>query len=559
MRRLVVPLVLASSLALGAGLLVGPAAVADPLPRAAQAVQAVQAVQGSGGAESVPPSTLAPRIDYVGLATLAFGVAKKLYACEDLANQGLECLKEPTIKDVLNRLNEIEAQMARNQAQTMRAIDSLQRSIDGEALAKAVKDLSPVEAHIFEAAKAWEALSDCADEAVKSGATCRGYNGARTQALPVAEGMALSREFFLDQMGKISLTIEQATQFFAGTRSISGRDGLLHALWRSAKRQQDRDSGAVSPAELPLQPVVVTPSLAATFLPTMTYYRDMMFLYGALRPAAKELKQQTSRAQSEANLAEGNIFSTSTRWTVAGAFGYYRIPDVPKGALAYVGKDGKLYKLTQGEGKGARLTAGVLQDLGKRIADYGYNADVMGNDPMLLPNGGRFSVIEKVKKRDNAYYSGKYAICASNASTRGCDPNLDGVRRQTFEIGHDQALGSTDSYGNVMKERWATMRILSDKADWASLEESYENASAGKCDLRGNPPYGVWNVRFRSTFDRLVAGKYATYDWMTVYYGYSTRYGVTPDCVGPGVYLPETHGDPYSLVDRGTPAGILVK
>jgi len=74
---------------------------------------------------------------------------------------------------VLNRLNEIEAQMARNQAQTMRAIDSLQRSIDGEALAKAVKDLSPLEAHIFEAAKAWEALSDCADAAVKAGATCR--------------------------------------------------------------------------------------------------------------------------------------------------------------------------------------------------------------------------------------------------------------------------------------------------------------------------------------------------------------------------------------------------
>lgn len=547
MRRVAALASLVATATLVAGLITGAPVAAGSSP--AQEPALASAAPASGA-----PS---PRIDYVGLATMAFGVAKKLYACEDLANQGLECLKEPTIKDVLNRLNEIEAQMARNQAQTMRAIDSLQRSIDGEALAKAVKDLSPVEAHIFEAAKAWEALSDCADEAVKKAATCRGYNGARTRALPVAEGMALSREFFLDQMGKISLTIEQATQFFAGTRSISGRDGLLHALWRSAKRQQDRDSGAASPAELPLQPVVVTPSLAATFLPTMTYYRDMMFLYGALRPAAKELKQQTSRAQSEANLADSNIFSAATRWTVAGAFGYYRIPDVPKGALAYVGKDGKLYKLTRGQGKGARLTAGVLQDLGKRIADYGYSADVMGNDPMLLPNGGRFGVIEKVKKRDNAYYSSKYAICASNASIRGCDPNLDGVRRQTFEIGHDQALGSKDSYGNVMKERWATMRILGDKADWASLVEAYRSGSSGVCDLRGNPAYGVWNVRFKSTFDRLVAGKYATYDWTTVYYGYSNRFSVTPDCIGPGVYLSETHGEPYSLVDRGTPAGIL--
>ena len=552
MRRIAVPVVVASALALGAGLLAGAPASAV-VPPAAEPVSRDATPVVAHAAAPVP------RVDVKGLAVQVFGVAKKLYACEDLAKKGLECLKDPTIKDVLKRLDAIEAQMARNQEQTMRAIDSLQRSIDGEALAKAVKDLSPVEAHIFEAAEAWSALSECASLAATVGATCKGYNGAPTPSVPVAEGMALSREFFLGQMSKIGLSIEQSTQYFTGTRAISGKDGLLHALWKSAKRQQDRDSGAKSPGELPLQPVVVTRSLAANFLPTMTYYRDMVFLYGALRPAAKELKRETTKAQSEANLADKNIFATTDRWTVAGAFNYYRIPDVPLGAIAYVGADGKLYKIVKGEGKGSRLTAGVVQEIGDRLAAYGYDADVMRKNPSLLPHDGRFGVVEKVKKRSHIEYLGRYAICASAASVRPCDTALDGTAVETFEIGHSGAVGSRDSYGNVMKERWVPMRILNKPAKWGTLVDQARNERFGSCYLKGEPPYGVFNVQFLSTFRRLVEGKHADFEWMTVRYGYSNQYNVTPNCVGPGIYVSQTRGEPFSIVDKGMPAGILVK
>lgn len=549
MRGLAVPVVLGSVLTLGAGLLVVPAASATPPPIAAATV--VSSARSD--------ARVAPRLDVKGLAMQVFGVAKKLYACEDLAKKKLACLKEPTIKDVLKRLDAIEAQMAANQAQTMRAIDSLQRSIDGEALAKAVKDMSPVEAHIFEAAEAWSALSDCATAAAMPSATCKGYNGASTEAVPVAEGMAVSREFFLDQMAKIGLSIEQSAQYFAGTRSISGTDGLLHALWKSAKRQQDRNSGAKSPGELPLQPVVVTRALAADFLPTMTYYRDLVFLYGALRPAAKELKGLTTKAQSEANLADKNIFAATDRWTVAGAFDFYRIPDVPVGALAYVGRDGRLYKIVKGEGKGVRLTAGVVQEIGDRLAAYGYDADVMRTNPALLPHDGRFGVMEKVKRRSHIEYLGKYAICASSASIRPCNTDLDGTAIETFEIGHAGAVGSRDSYGNLMKERWVPMRILNRPAKWGSLVDQALNEQFGSCHLKGEPPYGVFDVQFLSTFRRLVEGKHADYEWSTVRYGYSVQYGITPKCVGPGVYVSQTRGEPFSVVDKGTPAGILVK
>lgn len=557
MRRLSVSVVLASALALGAGLIVGAPASAVMSPVAEATTWSTPVARASTG--GTPASPLSPRIDVKGLAMQAFGVAKKLYACEDLAKKGLACLKDPTIKDVLKRLDAIEAQIARNQEQTMRALDSLQRSIDGEALAKAVKDLSPVEAHIFEAAQAWSALSDCAARAVTPEATCKGYNGASTEPLPVAEGMALSREFFLGQMAKISLSIEQATQYFAGTQSIGGRDGLLHALWKSAKRQQDRDSGAKSPGELPLRPEVVTRSLAVNFLPTMTYYRDMVFLYGALRPAAKELKGLTTKAQSEANLADKNIFAATSRWTVTGAFDFYRIPDVPLGAIAYVGRDGRLYKIVKGEGRGVRLTAGVVQEIGDRIAAYGYDADTMRKDPALLPHGGRFGVIEKVKKRNHIEYLGKYAICASEASIRPCDDYLDGTASETFEIGHSGAIGSRDQYGNVMKERWVPMRILNKPAKWGSLVDQARAEPYGSCTLKGEPPYGVFGVQFLSTFRRLVEGKHADFEWMTVRYGYSNRLSVTPKCVGPGMYVSQTRGDPFSVVDQGTPAGILVK
>lgn len=555
MRRIAVPVVFASACALAAGLIAGAPASAVPPPLADPV--STGRVEASSG--QTPAAASVPRIDVKGLAVQVFGVAKKLYACEDLANKGIECLKEPTIKDVLKRLKEIEAQITRNQEQTMRALDSLQRSIDGEALAKAVKDLAPVEAHIFEAASAWEALADCANKAVEPGATCKGYNGAWTAPLPVAQGMAVSREFFVGQMGKVSLTIEQATQYFAGTRSISGKDGLLHALWKSAKRQQDRDSGAKSPGELPLQPVVVTRSLASNFLPTMTYYRDIVFLYGALRPAAKELMGQSTKAQSEANLADKNVFAATDRWTVAGAFAFYRIPDVPLGAIAYVGNDGRLYKIVKGADKGSRLTAPVVQELGDRLAAYGYNADVMRANPALLPHDGRFGVVEKVLRRNHIEYLGEYAICASEAAIRPCDPTLDGNATETFEIGHSGAIGSRDEYGNLMKERWVPMRILNSASSWQRLIDQARNDPLGSCKLIGEPPYGVFDVEYLQTFRRMVEGKHADYEWMTVRYGYSSRLTVTPKCVGPGVYVSLTRAEPFAVVDKGTPAGILVK
>lgn len=548
MRRFAVPVVLASALALAAGLLVGPVAAAAPAPTQAP----------SAGVTARPTAATAPvpRVDYAGLGKSAVGAATAIFTCDAFTKDGLKCEKKPTIKDVMNKLLQIEAQIARNQAQTMRALDSLQSAIDAQDLTKAVKDLAPVRAHIGEAGKAWEAMSNCADKAVTAGATCNGYAGVTLSGVPVAEGLSESKEFFLGQMEKISLTIEQSTEYFAG---IDGQPsvGLLHNLWKVAKRQQDRDSGASSPGQLPLQPVVVTSQLSTTFLPVMTYYRDMMYLYGALRPASVELKGKSSQARSEAALADQRIFGAASRWTVAGAFNFYRIPDVPAGTIAFVGKDNKLYKVVKGEGKGSPLTAPVVMDLGDSLASYGYNSDVMAKKESLLPHGGRFGVWEKVKHRTYKEYSyGKYAICAGVGGF-GCPASSDpGVREQTFEIGHPDAVGTKDKYGNLMKMRWAPMQILPVKATWGRLyrREIGGYGCGSVHTLKGEPPYGVWNVQFLDTFRRTVENRHAMFEWDYVTYGERAL-----DCVGPGVYLTQTRGEPYSVVDKGTPAGILVK
>lgn len=552
MRRIAAPVIVASALALGAGLIVGAPASAVAPPAAVPATAAVSA-DAAPVVASVAP---APRIDYAGLAKQAVGAAAAIYTCDAFTKDGLKCEKKPTIRDVLNKLNQIEAQISQNQAQTMRALDSLQSAIDAQDLTKALKDLAPVRAHIGEAGKAWEAMSNCADKAVTAGATCTGYAGVALPGVPVAEGLAESKEFFLGQMDKITLTIEQATEYFAG---IEGQPsvGLLHNLWKVAKRQQDRDSGAASPGQLPLQPVLVTRQLATTFLPVMTYYRDMMFLYGALRPAAKELIGKSPQARSEAALADQRIFGESSRWTVAGAFGYHRIPDVPPGTFAYVGGDGKLYKVVPGEGKGTPLSATVLMDIGDRISRYGYNADVMAKNPALLPHSGRFGVWEKVKHRTYKEYSyGKYAICAGVGGF-GCPGSKNpGTRTETFEIGHPDAVGTKDKYGNVMKMRWAPMQILSVPATWARLlnREIGGYGCGSVASLKGEPPYGVWNVQFLETFRRTVENRHAMFEWDYVNYGDGPY-----RCVGPGVYLTQSRGEPFSVVDKGKPAGILVK
>lgn len=551
MRRIAVPIVLASVLALGAGLLVGPSTATAVAPPATEPVSTMRA-DAAPVVASVAP---VPRIDYAGLAKQAIGAAAAIFTCDAFTKGGLKCEKKPTIRDVATKLKQIEAQIAQNQAQTNAALDSLQRAIDAQELTKALKDLAPVRAHIFEAGKAWKAMSTCSDKAVTAGATCTGYAGGALPGVPVAEGLAESKVFFLGQIAKITLTIEQATEYFAG---IEGQPsvGLLHNLWKSAKRQQDRDSGASSPGQLPLQPVVVTRQLATTFLPVMTYYRDLMFLYGALRPAAKELKGNSSRARSEAALADSKVFARTDRWTVAGAFDYHRIPDVPPGTFAYVGGDGKLYKVVPGEGKGTPLSAGVVMDIGDRIARYGYNADVMAKNSSLLPHSGRLGVWEKVKHRTfKEYSSGQWAICAGVNSAMGCSstPGAN-PRQQTFEIGHPDAVGTKDKYGNLMKMRWAPMQILAVKATWGRLISGEIGNETLYSELRGEPPSGVWNVQFLETFRRTVENMYAMFEWDYVRYGDKVKYSV-----GPGVYLTESRGAPFSIVDKGVPAGILVK
>jgi hypothetical protein len=556
MRRYAAPTVLASALALGAGLIVGPSATAAVSPATSPAL----VLQPAGSTPTGSPTlTATPRADYLGITELVIVAADAISQCSAFTNQGLKCDTSPSVADVSKQLNQIEAQIAQNQDQTMKALDSLQNAIDAQDLTKAVKDLSPVSAHIGEAGKAWDALSQCANAAGTAGAKCTGYAGVRLPNVPVAEGLTESREFFINQMDKISLTLEQAAQFFAGVQGQPSV-GLLHNLWKVAKRQQDRDSGAASPGQLPLQPVVVTNQLSRAFLPVMTYYRDMMYLYGALRPAAQKLKGKSSQARSEAALADQKIFSDSDRYTVAGAFAFYRIPDVSIDTIAYVGSDGKLYKIVKGEGRGAPLTSSTLMEVADRIKAYGYNADTMAKDPSLLPDRGRFGVWEKVKHRTYKEYSGKYAICAGVGGF-GCPATTaPGVLRSTFEIGHRDAVGSKDKYGNVMKMQWVPMRVLSVKATWARLIAGQLDLG-GSCfgaTLKGEPPYGVWNVQFLDTFRRTVEYRHAMFEWEWVTYG-----DRVVKCVGPGVYVsqpsPVSAVSAFSVIDQGTPAGILVK
>ena len=117
-------------------------------------------------ASSVPlASQPVPRIDWSGVPGQILGVASTIIGCEEFSRNPQACFKNPSTADIMRKLEQIEAQMARNQAETMRALDLLQLAMDNQDLFKAVKDLAPVQSHIFEALNAWEALSKCAERA----------------------------------------------------------------------------------------------------------------------------------------------------------------------------------------------------------------------------------------------------------------------------------------------------------------------------------------------------------------------------------------------------------
>ena len=569
MRRIAVPIVLTSALALGASLLVGPSTATAVSPPAADVATAAAAAPE----ESEPTSRRgSARMGVTALATAAYAVVGAIIDCEKLSEQIRGCPEEKTINFVSQKLKDIEAQIARNQARTEAALDALQKSLDGRDLADAVLRLNPIEAHIFEAAKAWQAMSECTQKARTAGASCTGYNGKPTAVVRVAEGIRISKVHFLGQMRKIGITVEQATQFFAGTRSIKGTDGFVHALWRSAKREQDRASGVATPVGS-LTPSIVTRALALEFLPTMTYYRDMVYLYGALKPAAMALKGKTDEAQSEVNLADSKIFAATDRWTVAGAADFYNIPDLPPGAIAYV-KDGKLHKIIEGEGRGVPLPSSAVMDLGGLLAASKYQAgptSVMAQNPHLLPHKGLFHAQEKVKHRTYLAYNsnGKdtnplFAICADrSACSDSSEPYT--ARRETFEIGHPDAVGTKDRFGNPMKMRWTPMLITGVPVKWGDVIDStrWSAVTGGSgafraCGpgTRGEPPAGVFDVQFLQTFRRIVEGKYATYAWGCVGW---TSSGNNTSHVGPGVYLIQNASTGrFSLIERPLP-GILAQ
>ena len=567
MDRSPIPAVLACTLALGAIALMGSSSASALAP--AEAAPATAVVASPQPAADV---ARAPRLNVKDLATITYSVVGAIVDCEKLSEQIRGCPQEKTISFVSQKLKDIEAQITRNQARTEQALDMLQKSLDGKDLADAVVRLSPIESHISEAAKAWEALSDCANKAQTAGASCTGYNGRAKGPIPVYEGMRISRAHFLISMDEIGLSVGQAATFFAGTRSIRGVDGFLHALWKSAKREQDRASG-VTVVKDSLTPTVITRALALEFLPTMTYYRDMIYLFGALKPAAMALRGMAEDAESEANIADAKIFAATDRWTVAGASDFYNIPDLPPGSIAYV-KDGKLHKIVEGEGKGSPLPSSAVRDLGALLAASGYQAgpnSTMALNPQLLPHGGLFAVHEKVKHRTHLAYNrdGKgtnpsYAICADRSD---CSDTFSpyNARKATFEIGHPEAVGTRDRYGNIMKMRWTPMLITSAPMTWGMVIDSKRwsevtgNLGAFRpCygEVMGEPPSGVFDVQFLETFRRLMSGTYATFAWDCVGW---THTGNNLRNVGPGVYLMQGATQKrFALVERTLP-GILAK
>ena len=528
MRPMATPVAVAFILTLGASTLVGSASASAVAPADGASPSAVVA-----GSQLAVDAARSPRLNVKDLATTAYSVVGAIIDCETLSEQIRGCPEEKTISFVSRKLKDIEAQITLNQARTEQALDTLQKSLDGKDLADAVIRLNPIEAHVFEALKAWEALSDCANKAKTAGATCTGYNGRAKGPIPVYDGIRISKGHFLNQVGKINVTIEQATQFFAGTPSIGGKDGFLHALWKSAKRQQDRASGVTMVKES-LTPTVITRALALEFLPTMTYYRDMIYLFGALKPAAIALKGDSLNAESEANVADAKIFAATDRWTVAGAADFYNIPNMPVGSIAYV-KDGI--------------------------------GSLMAADPQLLPHNGIFTVREKVLHRTYLAYNrdGKsdnpqWAICADRSD---CSDSWSPytARKATFEIGHPGDVGTKDRFGNAIKMRWTHMFLTSeplkwgdviDYKRWKQLAGNYFQPCYG--EVMGEPPSGVFDVQFLATYRANISGTYATFPWDCVGW---THTGNNRRDVGPGVYLlPSEPKARFSLVERDVP-GIL--
>ena len=537
--------------ALLASLAATPAASAAPLPASEPlAASEPQASLGVRASDVTPSSrSIAPRGFWeVGF----FDVLDKGLAAYDLISNCIEnqkankpCTAQPTLNDVINKLDLIQAQIQANQQRTEALLQKIIKTVNTIEANQFKTRLETIEVHIPRAIKAWKAIQVCQKEAQLSGnAKCHSYVGVRSTEMVLAEDAIQATLGWMNDkaagpLTKLDLSVPGTTKTF---------EGFSAALWKQIKADYDASVGASATATR--SPRVLTHQLTEAWNPVFKEWIGLMYAYGFFVTMKKHPTEATKATQTDVNryiFGPEKVDNISSVPIIADR---YQLPSVPVGSVVFL-KGGKAYKIKKpGTPDGAHLTSADMVALGDAIKESGYFAS------QLSAKDIRFVVRQPVFERAHPYYSlangKKVAVCASSSSTASTCYGPPSGEDAPKAVTHELSTCTPETAGTLAGNRciWGEipMTVTDSRLTWADEAKLYSPSTLEKWTYgtwyKGSDSHGYFDV----SFEKYVVGR-AIYDWDTLYFSGCRVATCNNYAIGPGVYVKHSSGTSNRLVE----------
>lgn len=388
--------------------------------------------EGSGGEAVRDAAAGAIAAKVVSGAGAAFS---KLSACMANREVGQPCAASDSanIRATLAEVRELRAEIAANQDQALKELDSIKAMIRDSEVKRQADNLREMEINTRLAGEAYEALVQCA---ASTASTCQPFIGGLT-APPedVATAIAKTRGYLLELAALLPKSLPVTASWFTGTRTFD--NGLADAIWMYNKGIQDAAAGADTAADNSPTIPVVTPGLANSQNQDIEYWANLFSEYAFVAVLAGGMLGGESVAERRQAEADRFILNTASRESVFGTAGHYSLP--PIGGTGVVLADGgRAWLVADGTvSPGRPLEPGDVADLARVVSTY-TSVEKLAQVPRAMPPDRWYTVrtpIERVNyPRLELWAMGGFGVTSKLATWTNVDAAwlVDGASARDF-------------------------------------------------------------------------------------------------------------------------------
>jgi hypothetical protein len=527
--------------ALGAAVLVAsmttPIATAAPAPTAAPASSqaAASAAQITSQREAPQPRALGTVIE-AGKA-----VYGKISTCLSNQEVGLKCTNGDAgnIRAIYKKLQEIEKQMATNQAVLVERFDSLERLLEQVNKKLSQQQLTAIQKHLPLAQWALEALTECTEayakalparptqadiEKAKKDARCQAYRGrpggAREPLSNVVEATQETQDYFLKEVDNMSQfgTLEVMSAYFTGTNSY--KDGLAWAIWLHEVGEQNRGSGATAKSNgIPQgRTPIVTKRLSKDINAAMAYWDQLFNAYGMLKVVRAGIEKGARAADDRQIAVDREITCDADQcepMSVGAIARKFKLPELHRGEMLFATTDSsRLWKISDKPnlGQGSDLTINTLLHMSQSVNKYATMSGLFKYNPESFAPAGPLANRPTYGVRVG-YSRTTYEVCLKNLCLLGSDPqtksfsplqtgatvdfscwnpvNIEDTKPEWRTGDYDNYRGDPNMYTLTPSKFWKTGKELYNQEIWAPVSMPWKIRDVMSSKIYGDV-VGAW-------------------------------------------------------------------